>query len=483
MLSRVTRGLFSITLYTNKQRPVNHQHSYYLARQLSQSAVRYVTNNQVEDSTDLVFDLGGGAAGTVDHETKNKSSKSRRQIRKITSSKQQSSKIKIPENKKERSFEQLKYHDLALDLTYVKLPFNHPELAKLMFMLKSRKYREQNKLLLLEGRRLTMEAVDAGLTLRYLLFSNVKQIETIRSGIEKSFTKTTEIIRLPHNDLSFWSTLTTCPGLITVFDRPADMNTIWENHKQVVIDKMLEQQLASENFATNDNGDNHIGATSESIRAMFDPIPITVICDQIREPNNLGGIIRTCAALPCSKVILLKGCADPWDVKSLRGGSGAQFRTTVIGPIEWEELSAQLPAPQDMSVFVADNQIQNEMQIPRDKYELKRKQNNAPYFPSKAYNEIPFHNCKHIALIIGGETEGVSSHAYDFMNFASKQSETEEKQTTTNDDDDDDNHSDEINRIPANSVIDIPLGNGVESLNASVATGILLFEMRKQLLE
>lgn len=482
MLSRVTRGLFSVSLYTNKRKqlPVNQPY-YCLARQLSQSAVRYGTN-QAEDTTDLMFDLGG-AAGANDERTVNKP-KAMRQLRKTTS-KQQSAKIQIPANKQDRSFEQLKYHDLALDLTYVKLPFNHPELAKLMLMLKSRKYREQHKLLLVEGRRLTLEAVDAGLTLRYLLFSNVKQVETIRREMQKAFTKRTEFIRVPHNDLSFWSTLTTCPGLITVFDRPADMNTIWENRKQIIIDKLMKQQQkqqqqqcdaaadASEVEAT--DGDDQPDESCESAGAMFRPVPITVICDQVREPNNLGGIIRTCAALPCSQVILLKGCADPWDVKALRGGCGAQFRVPIIGPIEWEELQTHLPAPNEMSVFIADNQSasSNEMQVPRDKYELNRKQNNAPFFQPKAYDDISFHNCKHIAVIIGGETEGVSSHALDFMKFVTQQSET-----PTNDDD-----PVEVNRMPANSVIEIPLGNGVESLNASVATGILLFEMRKQLLE
>lgn len=478
MLSRVTRGLISVSLYTNKRKqlPVNH-HQYGLVRQLSETAVRYVTN-QAEDSTDLVFDLGGAATGANDHQTSKSSRK--RPPRKLTSKPQHSVKISIPEKKQERSFEQLKYHDLALDLKYVKLPFNHPELGKLMLMLKARKYREQHKLLLLEGRRLTLEAVEAGLKLRYLLFSNVKQVETIRREIQKSFTKNTEFIRVPHNDLSFWSTLTTCPGLITVFDRPADMNTIWENRKQIIINRLMKQQRVAEvsEAAADDGDDNDNGnqqdSTPESMRAMFDPVPITVICDQVREPNNLGGIIRTCAALPCSKVILLKGCADPWDVKALRGGCGAQFRVPIIGPIDWEELNAHLPAVDEMSVFVADNQSENnEMQIPRDKYELHRKQHNAPFFQSKAYNEIPFHNCKHIALVIGGETEGVSSHAFDFMNFVSKQTE----KPPPNDD------STVVDRIPENSVIEIPLGNGVESLNASVATGILLFEMRKQLLD
>lgn len=36
-------------------------------------------------------------------------------------------------------------------------------------------------------------------------------------------------------------------------------------------------------------------------------IPVNIICDNIREPGNLGSILRTCAAAGCKTVILTKG--------------------------------------------------------------------------------------------------------------------------------------------------------------------------------
>lgn len=36
-------------------------------------------------------------------------------------------------------------------------------------------------------------------------------------------------------------------------------------------------------------------------------IPLTVICDNVREPGNLGTILRTVAGVGCSDVILTKG--------------------------------------------------------------------------------------------------------------------------------------------------------------------------------
>lgn len=480
MLGRITRGFSVLAPYVQKQRLfVNGNHQ--LVQLISQSSALNVVK-QAENNTDLLFDLGGTAKST-DNEPdpaskqapkhkKLKSAKSKVVAKPVTKVKE-----KIPKEKKDRSFEQLKFHDLGLNLTYVKLPFDHPEFPKLMLMLKSRRYREDKKLLLVEGRRLTLEAIEAGLKIRYLLFSNVKQLEAIRDDIEQSFTKKTEIIRVPHNDLSTWSTLTTCPGMITVFDRPYDMDVIWNNVGKATAKKLKAQQN-TEKSANDDEIDSD--DTEEEIQSKtFDSVPITVVCDQVREPNNLGSIIRTCASIPCSKIVLLKGCADPWDVKALRGGCGAQFRVPIVDTVDWENLTEHLPNISDISVFVADNQSQlDDTKLPHDEFDHKRKENNVKYFKSKVYSDILYSNCKHIVLIVGGETEGVSSYAFDFMKFASDHS----KQTNaTNSETDTETKVEDIR--PDNAVVEIPLGNGVESLNASVATAILLFEMRKQLIQ
>lgn len=469
MLSRITRSVVALSPYVQKQRQfvrVLHQ----FMRLLSQSPALNVAN-QVEDSPDLLFDFGGSHIdSTAKKSTKKetaRANKAKTPKEKVDDKRTIPNKMKpvesIPKEKKDRSFEQLKYHDLALNLTYVKLPFNHPELSKLMTLLKSRKHRANEKLLLIEGRRLILEAVEVGLKLRYLLFSNVKQIETIRNVIQKAFVKETEIFRVPHNDLSFWSTLSTCPGLIAVFEKPANMQPIWSNASEYRY-KINETSHAQITGTEDDQSQNQ--DQNQTANRFENSIPITVICDQVREPNNLGGIIRTCAALPCAKIVLLKGCADPWDTKSLRGGCGAQFRIPIVESVEWEDVTTHLPNIDEVSVFVADNQSDQEVfKMPQDELDQKRKDNNIKFFEPKVYSDIPFHNCKHIVLIIGGETEGVSSHALDFMKFASKATSTVEHD----------------NVRPDNAIVEIPLGNGVESLNANVATAILLFEMRKQL--
>lgn len=46
---------------------------------------------------------------------------------------------------------------------------------------------------------------------------------------------------------------------------------------------------------------------AENFNPSPDSIPLTIICDNIREPGNLGAILRTCAGAGCHKIILTKG--------------------------------------------------------------------------------------------------------------------------------------------------------------------------------
>ena len=38
-----------------------------------------------------------------------------------------------------------------------------------------------------------------------------------------------------------------------------------------------------------------------------DLLPITLICDNIRDPGNMGTVIRTAVAAGCSKILLTRG--------------------------------------------------------------------------------------------------------------------------------------------------------------------------------
>ena len=48
-------------------------------------------------------------------------------------------------------------------------------------------------------------------------------------------------------------------------------------------------------------------AVGEVLCPQEDSLPLTLICDNIRDPGNMGTIIRTAAAAGCGKIITTKG--------------------------------------------------------------------------------------------------------------------------------------------------------------------------------
>jgi len=53
--------------------------------------------------------------------------------------------------------------------------------------------------------------------------------------------------------------------------------------------------------------------------------PLVIVLEEIQDPGNLGAMLRTGAAAGATLAVLSKGCHDPWSPKALRGGQGAQF--------------------------------------------------------------------------------------------------------------------------------------------------------------
>ena len=64
-----------------------------------------------------------------------------------------------------------------------------------------------------------------------------------------------------------------------------------------------------------------------------------LVLDGLQDPGNVGTLWRTADAFGADGLILLPGCADPWNPKTLRATMGACFRLPV-----WEgELTELLP--------------------------------------------------------------------------------------------------------------------------------------------
>jgi RNA methyltransferase, TrmH family len=86
------------------------------------------------------------------------------------------------------------------------------------------------------------------------------------------------------------------------------------------------------------------------------PIPqfldFVLIADQIRDPGNLGTLLRTAAAAGVQAVLLPPETTDPFAPKVLRAGMGAHFRLP-IHSLTWEEIRA---VTKSLKIYLADMQ-------------------------------------------------------------------------------------------------------------------------------
>lgn len=319
-------------------------------------------------------------------------------------------------------------NNTTLNLSYTKLHLNDPRLNTLLLGVKSRKYRSQKHQLLVEGRRLIADAIQCGLPLEHILFSDLEQLQKLQQLVP-TVVAAASLLKVPQGDLRIWSNLTTCPGLMAVFRKPVDLAEIVNERR-----------------------------SAATVGAELRPrLPVTVICDQVREPNNVGAIIRTCAAADCEQVIVTKGCADPWESKALRGGAGAQFRIAVRGPCDWSSIRSMLPPDDDdVHVFLAENSRANAVEgLQGDDADDHHSDDDDAIVADalRVYSDVDYGGGKHCVVVIGGETEGLSAGAYKLLR-----------------------------RNVLGRCVHIPLAGNVESLNSGAALAIVLFEIRKQIL-
>jgi TrmH family RNA methyltransferase len=146
-----------------------------------------------------------------------------------------------------------------------------------------------------------------------------------------------------------------------------------------------------------------------------------VIADAMRDPGNLGTMIRSAAAAGAQAVFLAPGTADPFAPKVVRSAMGAHFRLPLIA-MDWEQIVWQCKAKACPPVQLL----------------LSEASEGKPCWQMDLREPL--------ALIIGGEADGASPEAIK----------------------------------AADQLITIPMPGKSESLNAAIAAGILLFEVVRQ---
>ena len=141
-----------------------------------------------------------------------------------------------------------------------------------------------------------------------------------------------------------------------------------------------------------------------------------LLLDGIQDPGNLGTMLRTADALKVP-VVLLEGCADPYNHKVVRASMGAVFRTPVVQST-WDEVSAVL---RQAGIPVAVTAVSDRA------YDIRRAQ------------------VEKMAVVIGSEGRGVRPEIL----------------------------------AAADHELIIPMNENCESLNAAVAASIVLWQMQQ----
>jgi RNA methyltransferase, TrmH family len=159
-----------------------------------------------------------------------------------------------------------------------------------------------------------------------------------------------------------------------------------------------------------------------AIKALSLPVSYNflLILDAIRDPGNLGTILRSAAAAKVQAVLLAPGCADAWSPKVVRAGMGAHFYLPILS-LNWLEIKQFLSrSGSELHLFLADSTA------------------------GIQYTQADFR--PPLALIIGGEATGAGAESLS----------------------------------SADAQVHIPMPGGSESLNAAAAASILLFEVQRQ---
>jgi TrmH family RNA methyltransferase len=147
-----------------------------------------------------------------------------------------------------------------------------------------------------------------------------------------------------------------------------------------------------------------------------------LILDGLRDPGNMGTILRTCTAAGVQAVLLPRGSTDPFAPKVVRSAMGAQFRVPVQS-LSWEDIHAYVkPASEGLPlvVYLADSS------------------------GGLIYTQADFRSP--LALIMGSEAEGAGIEAQSL----------------------------------ADARVHISMPGEAESLNAAIAAAILMFEVVRQ---
>src|SRR6218665_452666 len=149
--------------------------------------------------------------------------------------------------------------------------------------------------------------------------------------------------------------------------------------------------------------------------------------------------------------LLSSGCVDVWEPKVLQMGRGAHFDISIETNLDWKEIDEALP--KDCSIYLADSSPHLDGRDVSDDKNDRNNESNSRQYRGFEYDCIDYCN-DHSVVVIGGETNGISSAAFDMFSRMRKR---------------------------PGCRIHVPMMSGIDSLNSAIASSIILFEIGRQM--
>jgi len=242
-----------------------------------------------------------------------------------------------------------------------------------------KKFRERENAFLAEGLKLVLDALEAGWTIRFFIFAKSGRGN---AAVEKAAARTV-----------------------------AAGGTVLE---------VSEKVLAS--ITRRDNPQMVAGVFEQRFRPLKDIRPaqgeVYVALDRVRDPGNLGTIIRTADAVGAKGVILVGDCTDPFSIETVRATMGSLFAV----PLSRADEASFLAWRREFGGLVVGTHLKG----------------------SVDYRTVDYAN-KPVLLMMGNEQQGLP----------------------------------ESLAAACDRLVRIPQAGQADSLNLAVATGVMLYEIRR----
>ncbi|ATU93071.1 TrmH family RNA methyltransferase [Phyllobacterium zundukense] len=246
-----------------------------------------------------------------------------------------------------------------------------------------KKFRDQQGVFLAEGLKLIIDALDLGWTIRTLVYSKAgKGNSLVEQVAARTIAKGGDVLEVSEKIIA----------AITRRDNP-----------QMVVG-VFEQKVHS------------LSAIKPQGNEVY------VALDRVRDPGNLGTIIRTADAVGAKGIILIGDTTDPFSLETVRATMGSVFAMPLVRATEAEFLSWR----KSFSGLVVGTHLKGAVD----------------------YRTIPYAN-KPVILMMGNEQQGLPDPLASAC--------------------------DKLARIPQEGRAD--------SLNLAIATGVMLFEIRRDALK